>query len=141
VLDDGKTICSLSHHSLATKTLEGQGAHGGATPEEVLVPIIIVSNQKNANNYSAELTDNEISATSPTVRYHIKGLSSVDIPIARYNGVDYALHKVNDNTYESERLNLVETSTKIDLIIGSFKQVDSLIIKTGVKEDDLLGEI
>lgn len=45
----------------------GQGAHGGATPEEVLVPIIIVSGQKNANVYSVKLLTSDLVASSPTV--------------------------------------------------------------------------
>lgn len=139
VMDDGKTICSLSHNSLTSKTPVGQGAHGGATPEEVLVPIFIISNQKNASTYSAKLLGNEISASSPVLRYTIKGISSIDIPTILYNGVCYSLHKISDNVYESEKLFLVETSTKITLRIGDFKQIDSLTIKTGVDEEDLFG--
>lgn len=76
----------------------GQGAHGGATPEEVLVPIIIVSGQKNANVYSVKLLTSDLVASSPTVKYNIKGLSSIDTPKVIYNGVDYLLHK-NKATY------------------------------------------
>ena len=139
VLDDGQTLCSLNNNSLSAKTPMGQGAHGGATPEEVLVPIIIVSSQKNANVYSAKLQSNEIVASSPIVRYTIKGISSIDTPYVTYNGVDYELHNMNGNVYESERLNLVSTSTRIILHIGDFKQTDNLSINTGVLEDDLFG--
>lgn len=139
VLDDGQTLCSLNNNSLSAKTPNGQGAHGGATPEEVLVPIIIVSNQKNANVYSAKLQSNEIVASSPIVRYTIKGLSSIDTPYITYNSVDYALHNLGGDVYESERLNLVSTSTRIILHIGDFKQTDSLSINTGAQEDDLFG--
>ena len=139
VLDDGQTLCSLNNNSLSTKTPVGQGAHGGATPEEVLVPIIIVSSQKNANVYSAKLQSNEIVASSPIVRYTIKGLSSIDTPYVTYNGVDYELHNMDGDVYESERLNLVSTSTRIILHIGEFKQTDNLSINTGVQEDDLFG--
>lgn len=139
VLDDGQTLCSLNYNSLSTKTPMGQGAHGGATPEEVLVPIIIVSNQKNANEYSAKLQSNEMVASNPVVRYTIKGLSSIDTPIVTYNGIDYALHNIGEDVYESERLNLVNTSTRITLHIGDFKQTDSMSINTGVQEDDLFG--
>lgn len=117
VLDDGQTLCSLNNNSLSAKTPMGQGAHGGATPEEVLVPIIIVSNQKNANAYSAKLQSSEIVASSPVVRYTIKGLSSIDTPFVTYNDVDYALHNIGGDVYESERLNLVNTSTRIILHI------------------------
>ena len=139
VLDDGQTLCSLNNNSLSAKTPMGQGAHGGATPEEVLVPIIIVSNQKNANAYSAKLQSSEIVASSPIVRYTIKGLSSIDTPFVTYNDVDYALHNIGGDVYESERLNLVNTSTRIILHIGDFKQTDNLSINTGVQEDDLFG--
>ena len=139
VLEDGQTLCSLNHNSLSAKTPTGQGAHGGATPEEVLVPIIIVSSQKNANFYSAKLQSNGIAANCPVVRYVIKGLSSIDTPLVTYNGVDYALHKTNGDVYESERLSLVSTSTRIILHIGDFKQTDNLDINTGVQENDLFG--
>lgn len=139
VLDDGQTLCSLNNNSLSAKTPTGLGAHGGATPEEVLVPIIIVSNQKNANAYSVKLQSNEIVASSPMVRYTIKGLSSIDNPIVTYNGIDYTLHHAGGDIYESERLNLVNTSTIITLHIGNFEQTDSLNINTGVLEDDLFG--
>lgn len=139
ILDDNKTICSLSHNSLTSKTPIGQGAHGGATPEEVLVPIFIVSNQKNASTYSVKLLESEISASSPILKYSIKGISSIDIPIIAYNGVDYSMHKISESIYESEKLFLVETSTKVTLRIGNFKQTDMLTIKTGVDEDDLFG--
>ena len=43
ILDDKRTICSLTHQSLTDKVNMGHGAHGGCSPEEVLVPIIIVS--------------------------------------------------------------------------------------------------
>lgn len=139
VLDDGQTLCSLNNNSLSAKTPMGQGAHGGATPEEVLVPIIIVSNQKKANAYSAKLQSSEIVASSPVVRYTIKGLSSIDTPFVTYNDVDYALHNIGGDVYESERLNLVNTSTRIILHIGDFKQTDNLSINTGAQEDDLFG--
>ena len=139
VIEDGHTLCSLNNNSLSAKTSTGQGAHGGATPEEILVPIIIVSNQKNASVYTAKLQSNEIVATTPVVRYIIMGINSIDTPVVLYNGVEYALHKVDGDIYESERLNLVDTSTRITLRIGDFKQTDNLSINTGAQEDDLFG--
>lgn len=81
----------------------------------------------------------EVMASSPVVRYMIRGLSSIDTPVVTYNGVDYSLHKTGGDVYESERLNLVSTSTRIILRIGDFTQTDSLNINTGVQEDDLFG--
>lgn len=139
VLQDEKTICALNHNSLAAKIPMGQGAHGGATPEEVLRLVIIVSSQKNANVYSAKLLTTDLVASSPMVQYNIKGLSSIDTPKLSYNGVEYLLHKKQDNIYESERLNLVGTATRITLVIGDFKQTDTIGVNMGVQEDDLFG--
>lgn len=139
VADDGKTVCSLTYNSLGTKTPTGQGAHGGATPEEVLVPIIIVSPQKNASVYSATLIDKHVKSNNPVVAYQIKGMSSIDQPMVRYNGVDYAMHKVSGNTYESEKLNLVATTSRVTLVINEFEQTDIISVKTGVEEEDLFG--
>lgn len=141
VLENGKTMCSLTHKSLTTKVPEGQGAHGGATPEEVLVPIIIISSQRNTSNYSAVLQNFEITASSPFVSYVIKGLSSIDVPVVEYNGVDYSLKRVSDNKYLSEELNLVGTANKLTLKIGAFKQNNTINVKLGVDEEDIFGEL
>lgn len=137
ILEDGKTICSLTHNSLTGKIPIGIGAHGGATPEEVLVPIIIISGKKNASNISAELMNTEVVAASPILRYKIKGISSIDNPIIKYNDVEYRLHHATGCIYESERLNLVETAKKVTIIIDDFKQIDTISVNTGVDEDDL----
>ena len=137
-LDDGQTICSLTHHSLVDKVNKGHGAHGGCTPEEVLVPVIIVSSQKNATTYSASIVNDEIDATKPIVNFIIKGLSSIDVPTLVYNGVTYHLTSKGNNIYESERLNLVDTATKVTVCINE-TPLNSFSIKvsTGATEDDL----
>jgi hypothetical protein len=98
-----------------------------------------VSNQKNASTYSVKLLESEITASSPILKYSIKGISSIDIPTLSYNGVNYTMHKISESIYESEKIFLVETTTKVTLLIGDFKQTDLLTIKTGVDEDDLFG--
>ncbi len=138
-----KVICSLTHDSLADKTPYGVGAHGGATPEEVLVPIFIVSGQKNRSNYTAELIHNTVTIAAPVVRYKIKGVLSntMDVPELKYNGETYSLHKIGNDMYESAALHLVESANEVTLGIGSFSMTDSISVKTGVCEDDILGDI
>ena len=139
VLEDGKTLCALNEDSLTAKTPINHGAHGGATPEEVLVPIIIVSSQKNATKYSAQLIDDEIDGTNPVLRLKIKGLLSVDVPLLEYNGVHYNLYKETAEVFASERLHLVDTATRATLLIGDFKKTFTIKISTGAQEDDLFG--
>lgn len=137
-LDVGQTVCSLTHHSLVDKVNKGHGAHGGCTPEEVLVPIIIVSSQQNATTYSVSIVNDEIDATMPIINFIIKGLSSIDIPTLVYNDVTYHLANKGDNTYESERLNLVDTATKATVYInGTPVKTFSIKVSTGATEDDL----
>lgn len=139
ILDDGKTLCSLTEDSLTAKTSKGHGAHGGATPEEVLVPIIIVSNQPNASSYSADLLSSEIDGTNPVVHLKIRGLNSIDIPVVEYNNATYSLLRESGDIFASEKLNLVDTATRITLHIGNYSKLFQIKISTGAEEDDLFG--
>ena len=142
ILDDKKTICSLTHKSLSDKVNVGHGAHGGCSPEEVLVPIIVVSSQKNANIYSVAIDNDEIESRQPTLKFTIRGLASVDVPTLEYNGVIYHLLNLGNDKFESERLNLVETATKaIVRINNEIFETFNIKISTGATEDDLFGDL
>lgn len=138
ILDDNKTICSLTEASLTSKTPSGHGAHGGATPEEVLVPIIIVSPHKNASNFTVNIKNDEVDNTNPVLSFEIRGLSSVDVPTLKYNGAEYALTNFGGDTYTSEKLALTDSANMTTVLIngetfGSF----AIKVSTGAKEDDL----
>lgn len=133
---DGTTLCALTDNSLTSKTPKGQGAHGGATPEEVLVPIIIVSSTPNACTFTARLLDNEVNIANPVLRYEIKGLSSVDVPVLEYNGAEYLLLSQGGGVFVSERLQLVDTAKRVTLHIGKFAKTDNILVSMGVQEDD-----
>lgn len=137
ILDDGKTLVSLSHRSLTDKVNKGHGAHGGATPEEVLVPILILSSQKTPSNYSISLVSDELEGTNPVVKLIIRGLSSIDVPSIDYNGMAYKLNMIGENKYESEKLCLVDTATKVKVRIND-KPINTYNIKvsTGASEED-----
>lgn len=140
VLEDGKTICSLTHASLGDKVDKGHGAHGGCTPEEILVPIIIVSSNKNASNYSVKIIKDEVDGTNPVIEFQIKGLNSIDSLELEYNGAMYSLTKVYNDIYRSERLNLVDTATRVIVKIGKeFKSIHNIHVSTGATEEDLFG--
>lgn len=142
ILDDKRTICSLTHQSLTDKVNMEHGAHGGCSPEEVLVPIIIVSSHKNANTYSVTIDNDEIDGRQPKLKFTIKGLATVDVPTLEYNGVIYHLLNLGGDKFESERLNLVDTATRAVVrinndIFGTF----NIKISTGAVEDDLFGDL
>lgn len=138
ILPDGKCVCSLNHKSLTSKVDSGCGAHGGALPEEVLVPVIIVSSQKNANQISADIITTEVSASLPVVEFKICGMTTVDIPEVIYNGITYKIKNVGNNRYVTERLNLVDTCKSLTLTIGeNYRQTYNISVQTGAEEDDL----
>ena len=141
VLGDGKTICALRHESLCSKIPKGSGCHGGCTPEEVLVPIFIISNQPNVKTWTAVLKTIEVSISSPYVSFVIKGLKNNVVPYLTYNGENYAVSKVTANEYKSDILLLDPQITQLSLCIGDEKQDFDITIKTAYEEEDLFGDI
>lgn len=141
VLEDGKTICALNHRSLGAKTPKGLGAHGGCTPEEVLVPIFIISSSPNAKNWTITWMDDEISAIQPIVHVKIKGLTSLDIPVLQYGGKDYRIKKVGHDMFESERIELLEDDDYFSVRIGDIMETKQISVNVGSKEQDMFGDL
>ena len=137
VLDDNHTMCALRPNSLCAKIPEGSGAHGGCLPEEVLVPIIIISAQQNTNDWDAKLLTSEIQASSPFVEFSISNLKGIDVPYVIYNGKKYQLFKVKNNIYKSEKMSLAQDVNKIELRIGDISREYSIKTNLGFIEDDL----
>ena len=137
-LEDGSTLCSLQHRPLTDKVCRGHGAHGGATPEEILVPVIIVSSQKNAANYAVKLVSATIDARKPFVSFSIRGLTGSEAVALVYNDANYNMSRTEGDIYRSEKLNLVDTATKVTLRIGTdYIRSFDIKISTGAEEDDL----
>ena len=130
------TACALEHSSLCGKVPTGQASHGGATPEEVLVPIFIISNQESVQSWTAKLLTKELSATAPIIRFEIKGLKD-EIPFVVYNSKSYKLSNIAGNEYQSARIELVQNARDIVLSIGSSKQNYQIDINFGAEEEDL----
>jgi len=136
-LDDGKTVCALKHNSLCNKVPKGQGIHGGCTPEEVLVPIFVVSSFVSDAQWTADLLTLELSGANPTLRFRIKNIPSIEIPVVKYNGLRYSLHQKNNEIYESEPINVSDKDNIVQLIIGNIIRDYKISIETGAQEEDL----
>ena len=141
ILDDEKTVCALNHNSLGKKIDTGMGAHGGCTPEEVLVPIFIISSSPNNKTWEATLLNDEITGSHPVVEFRIIGLTSLDAPKVEYNGKLFRLISKGNNLFESEPLELKEKETAIRLYIGEYSEIKNIKINIGSKEDDLFGDM
>lgn len=136
-LDDGKTICALRHNSLCNKVPKGQGIHGGCTPEEVLVPIFIVSGYADDVEWNADILTIEISGANPTIDFKIKNAPSTQAPYIEYNGLRYALTQIGPELFRSDALVLDENVHEVALIIGSITRRYKISINAGAKENDL----
>lgn len=136
-LENDNVACALNHNSLCSKVPKGQGIHGGCTPEEVLVPIFIISSYINAAEWSAELLTPELSGANPVARFRIKGMPSTDIPFVSYNNGHYSLQHIEDDVFETEPLCVDTDCRSISLIIGEVTRVYSIDINVGLEEDDL----
>ena len=137
-MSDNKTIClcALKHESLMAKIPEGMGCHGGCTPEEQLVPVMIISPEKNTATWRVTLKSLEIEEANPVVVYEIAGLDSTQTPFVEYNNKNYTLN-AKGCVFTSERLSLVKDITKVKLRIGTWEKEDTFTIKMAVEENDL----
>ncbi|HBZ34374.1 MAG TPA: BREX-4 system phosphatase PglZ [Bacteroidales bacterium] len=135
--DNNKTLCALRHQSLSSKVPNGQSAHGGCTPEEILIPIFIISSSKESANWTALLLTNELSESAPIIKYKIKGVSAVDDIRVVYNEKEIKLKPIGDNVYESSPLTLISSTKVVTLKINDKQQIDHIEVKLGAEEDDL----
>lgn len=140
-LGDGTTICALRHESLGAKIPAGQGCHGGCTPEEVLVPILILSSQPKSAEYTITLIDNEVQGTDPRLTFRIKGVTALDPPKLFYAGLPYDLNHEGGDRYVSDRLALQQDVTEAEVRIGTYKQTFKLQLNLGAEEEDLFGDL
>lgn len=136
-LDDGRTLCALKHNSLCARIPSGQGCHGGCTPEEVLVPIFVISSCPAATNWSVELLSRTLSGANPRVKLCIKNLSSANAPYVKYKDKLYNVHQLGKDIYESDDLALDANVKSITVVVGDVERPLNIDVNTGVVEDDL----
>jgi hypothetical protein len=118
ILEDGKTTCALRHESLCAKTPKGQGAHGGCTPEEVLVPVFVISSHSDIGKWTAEMPDSNVDNNNAVVTFIIKNRPAATDLFVTYNGSRYDLHEAGEYKYTSSPLLLNADVKEVELHIG-----------------------
>lgn len=141
ILDDQNTICALRHESLTSKIDNGSGCHGGCTPEEVLIPVFIVSDFAERTSCSIQQKDLEVSASNPVMHFVIKGLSNIDVPYVMYNGKRYNLHLEGDSLYVTDAIDLVNGVEQLELWIDDYAHTFHFKAKLGTEENDLFDDL
>ena len=140
ICDDNKTVCALRHESLCGKTPLGQSAHGGCTPEEVIVPIFILSNEKTASTVTVTLVSKEISAANAVITFRIKGKNATDRPYVLYANQRYELRQ-EKGEFSTNRITTSTETDEVTLFVGTFKKTYHVKINTGSEEDDDLFDL
>ena len=136
-LADNKTICALRHESLMKKIAINTGCHGGCTPEEQLVPIFVISPNEEAVKWVATQITFDLTQADPIFKVQISGINNIDTPVLEYDGTMYNLSKQANSIYVSDRIELNESATKIQLRVGLQKKEFHVNIKLAATEDDL----
>lgn len=137
ILDDGKTLVALRHNSLCKKVPSGQGAHGGCTPEEVLVPIFIISPNKGNMHWDASMKDVHVSAQEARAHLIIEGFCANETAYVEYNGSTYNISHISGKEYITAKLDLVDSVKQLKIHIGSNSKTLFFDFTLGAKEDDL----
>ncbi len=132
----GQQIVALKHESLMAKIPDGMGCHGGATPEEELVPIIIISSQQEKAHWTATQVSFEINEANPVFVVDILGLNQNQIPVIEYDGVIYKMNQ-QGTRFISERLKLNKDVTNIILRVGAQTLNFKVSINLAAQEVDL----
>ena len=136
ILEDGVTTCALGHESLCAKTPKGQGAHGGCTPEEVLVPVFVISSHSDAGMWTAEMPDSNVDNNDPVVTFIIKNRPAATDIFVTYNGSRYDLHEAGQNKYTSSPLMLNADVKEVELHIGDAVRHYSIDFSLAADVDD-----
>lgn len=138
-LDDGATLCAIGHDALTEKVPAGQGAHGGALPEEVLVPVFVVAPHREERTWEAALTTDEISTAAPCVEMTVRGLPDGETPTLRYHDRRYAMTATGAGRWRSQPLTPCTDDGVIVLCVGSDERTYNIRWNTGATEEDLFG--
>lgn len=130
---DKNCLLSLRHTSLFKTPF--REVHGGATPEEVLVPYFKISSLLEIIEYKIKLIYKEISINNPVLELKIKP-NPINIPTILINSKKYYLKKEN-NIWEVKLSDLVPGKYEMELIIDNQYTIFHFKIVGGLQEEDL----
>ncbi len=135
-IDKKKYLIALKHNSLGKKPI--REVHGGATPEEVLVPFIIISNKKDIGKIDFKITieKNEISKRDPILSFTI--LPKPSVALIEIKGEKTKLNFNEKNQKWEKALDKsLSGEIQVKVIVESTINEFIIKIKSGISEEDL----
>lgn len=131
-----RALVALKHVSLNNTPY--REVHGGATPEEVLVPYIVIETEKDKTKYKIELINSEVWITNPVIQFKIYP-QPLYIPEAFLNEQSLNVSYEKENgIYTIDLRGLKVGEHTIVLKIGDKHYQIKVTIRGGFKERDLL---
>jgi hypothetical protein len=140
IIKDNYIIAS-KHISLSSKPI--REVHGGCTPEEVLVPVIIFNSIPNYNQqkdqYNIELITNELNIRNPMIIFEILPSPKKKVYLVYKNyKIELSKHNINQFTTNINDIGINRAGQyKVKVEIGVFQKEFVIIVKSGFKEEEL----
>ncbi len=135
-----KTVMALRHVSLYN--VPRREVHGGATPEEVLVPVIIIAKSvpSGSETYIVTPLKQTVSIKTPVCKFDIQPTPSVRPKLRHANNIiELEYLDAENNNIWTARMEHVKTGTYHDMLeIGTWRTQITLIIKGGMQTKDIL---
>jgi hypothetical protein len=137
IIKDNYIIAS-KHISLSSKPT--REVHGGCTPEEVLVPVIVFNSIsgyiKQKEIYNLIIITNEIDIKNPVVIFKISPIPNKKVFLI-YENKKIELIKNEIGQYKNKIDIKKAGQYSVKVKIGNFQQEVNIRIKSGFKEEDL----
>jgi hypothetical protein len=138
--DDKKYVIALKYTSFSFP--QSPEIHGGATPEEVLVPIIYASKQiakERKVPYMINITNKEINIRNPILIFNITPIPETEI-IIKYKGEIFEpIYSEEEKCYKINLNKLKKAGVyELTFSIGDFEEKHKITIKGGMEEKELL---
>ncbi|MFA5806170.1 MAG: BREX-4 system phosphatase PglZ [Melioribacteraceae bacterium] len=135
-MDEKHYLIALKHSSLGKKPL--REVHGGCTPEEVLVPLILISNKKKTyrGDYLISIHHTEIHKSDPFVLFEISPTPKfVKIIVA---GKTQKLgFKEDNNVWVAEIDKSLSGKVELKVIVENTEKTFTINIISGLIQEDL----
>lgn len=131
-------LISLRHNSLNARP--GREVHGGATPEEVLVPFVILTNRESeaGSVYHVTMCNKAtLDISSPIISLLIDEPIPSDVtPRIKYGDITEAL-KFDHGCWTATLKRVRAGELKFNVIIDQYKTELSVVLNSGFEEEDM----
>jgi hypothetical protein len=134
----GNYIVASKHISLSTKPK--REVHGGCTPEEILVPVIIfnsITDYEKNETYKITLISKEIDINNPIVIFDISPIPNKKVYVIIDGKMKIELKKDDNNRYSNTIAIKKSGKHVLKLKIADFEKEFHINVKSGFKEEDL----